>query len=123
MQGKLYHYDRAIYPIYHYERERQIWVCGPCGVCWRPTLVLEAPEEIDRGGPLIAATAAYFQMAVDAVFEANRRAVARRGTARRGTARRGAASLPKSLLQGHKEILRHIAPQPDAPAPQLGARA
>ena len=98
MHGKLYHNDRTIFPIYHYERKRQIWVCGPCGVGWLPTSVIEAPEEIDRGGPLIAATAAHFQMAVEAVFEANRRAVARRAAARRAAARRGAASLPKSLL-------------------------
>ena len=49
-------------------------------------------------------------MAADAVFEANRRATARRAATRRAAARRAAASLPNPLLQGQKEILRHIAP-------------
>src|SRR5262245_7087033 len=86
-------------------------------------LVIEAPEEIDCGGALIATTAAHFQMAVDAVFKANRRAAARRAAARRAAAGRAATTLPNPLLQGQKEILRHVAPESDTPSPQLGTSA
>src|SRR5262245_6020351 len=72
-------------------------------------LVIEAPEEIDCSGALIATTAAHFQMAVDAVFKAN--------------SRRAAATLANPLLQGQKEILRHVAPESDTPSPQLGTSA
>src|SRR5215813_15579460 len=88
----------------------QAWASGPCSQddgraprglrkCTRHAdqwcglvsqSIFEAPEDIERGVPTVAAAAAQFQSAINAVFQANRRAAARRAVARRGTARRGA---------------------------------
>src|SRR5215831_14260879 len=66
-------------------------------------LVIEAPEEIERRSSLIAATTAHFQMAVDAVFNAQCHITSRLAV------HRGVSAAILTELQGHKDILRHIA--------------
>src|SRR5215831_13608131 len=75
----------------------------------RVQLVIEAPEEIERRSTLIAATTAHFQMTINAVFNAQGHVTGRLAV------HRSVRTAILTELQGHKDILRHIAPELDAP--------